>query len=123
MPYTEAVLLEIQRMATVVPMFSRASTQDQYVGEYFIKKVRFPLYCQILGNFHFIPFQGTMGVVSLYSSNYSEKTWGDPLVFRPERFLDEKNNVINAQKIMAFGLGMKISGYQHNRNLEASILI
>lgn len=46
-----------------------------------------------------------MGIVNLYSSNYSEKTWGDPHVFRPERFLDAKNNVIHAQKIMAFGLG------------------
>ncbi|XP_021960029.1 methyl farnesoate epoxidase [Folsomia candida] len=89
MPYTEAVLLEVQRIATVVPIFSRAASMDHYNGDYFIKK-------------------GTMGVFSLYSSNYSEETWGDPLVFRPERFLDAKKNVINAQKIMAFGLGKRI---------------
>jgi cytochrome P450 len=44
MPYTEATLLEVQRIATVVPLFSRASTQDQYIGEYFVKKVNSYLY-------------------------------------------------------------------------------
>jgi len=39
MPYTEATLLEVQRLASVVPLFSRASIQDQYVGKYFIPKV------------------------------------------------------------------------------------
>ena len=46
-----------------------------------------------------------MGIVSLYSSNYSEQLWGDPFEFRPERFLDEKMNIIHANKIMPFGLG------------------
>lgn len=49
-----------------------------------------------------------MGIVSLYSANYSEETWGDPFEFRPERFLDEKTNTIDqvvAAKIMPFGFG------------------
>lgn len=49
-----------------------------------------------------------MGIVSLYSANYSEKSWGDPMVFRPERFLDEKTNTLipdEVAKVMAFGLG------------------
>lgn len=41
MPYTEATLLEVQRYATVVPLFSRANIQDQYVGDYIIPKVAF----------------------------------------------------------------------------------
>lgn len=38
-PYTEATLLEVQRYATVVPLFSRCNIQDQQVGEYVIPKV------------------------------------------------------------------------------------
>lgn len=39
MPYTEATLLEVQRYATVVPLFSRANIEDQYIGDYVIPKV------------------------------------------------------------------------------------
>lgn len=49
-----------------------------------------------------------MGIVSLYSANFSEESWGDPMVFRPERFLDEKTNSLDpvaVAKVMAFGLG------------------
>lgn len=55
-----------------------------------------------------------MGIVSLYSANYSEESWGDPMVFRPERFLDEKTNTLDpvaVSKVMAFGLGMNSSFY------------
>jgi cytochrome P450 len=31
--------------------------------------------------------------------------WGDPEIFRPERFLDENMNIINSEKILAFGAG------------------
>lgn len=55
-----------------------------------------------------------MGIVSLYSANYSEESWGDPMVFRPERFLDEKTNTLDpvaVSKVMAFGLGTNSSFY------------
>lgn len=39
MPYTEATLLEVQRCATVVPLFSRANIQDEHIGKYVIPKV------------------------------------------------------------------------------------
>lgn len=35
----------------------------------------------------------------------SKEEWGDPLNFRPERFLDEKMEIINSDKILPFGLG------------------
>ena len=35
------------------------------------------------------------------------KVWGDPENFRPERFLDEDNNVIRRNDIIPFGLGMR----------------
>jgi len=33
------------------------------------------------------------------------KVWGDPENFRPERFLDADNKIINSAKVIAFGLG------------------
>jgi len=39
MPYTEATLLEVQRMANVVPITVRAPSQDTKIGQYEIKKV------------------------------------------------------------------------------------
>jgi hypothetical protein len=38
----------------------------------------------------------------------SEKTWKDPFAFKPERFLDSQNNVINADKILPFGIGKRV---------------
>jgi len=35
----------------------------------------------------------------------SEEIWGDPLVFRPERFLDSNMKIINDDKLFAFGGG------------------
>lgn len=39
MPYTEAVLLEIQRISSVAPMSVRSPIADQKFGSYIIPKV------------------------------------------------------------------------------------
>lgn len=33
--------------------------------------------------------------------------WGDPEIFRPERFINEKGDFINDSWLMPFGLGNK----------------
>lgn len=35
--------------------------------------------------------------------------WGDPEVFRPERFLSTEGKIINEERILAFGHGMPLS--------------
>jgi len=44
---------------------------------------------------------------SLTFQRMNETYWGDPKVFRPERFLDEENNLIvdKLNTVMAFGTG------------------
>lgn len=34
--------------------------------------------------------------------------WGDPEVFRPERFLNTEGKIINDERILAFGHGMPL---------------
>jgi len=34
-----------------------------------------------------------------------EHHWGDPEVFRPERFLDSAGNIMNDSWLMPFGVG------------------
>lgn len=31
--------------------------------------------------------------------------WGDPEVFRPERFLSEEGKIVHEERILTFGLG------------------
>lgn len=40
---------------------------------------------------HYLKFQGTPLWVNVYSLHMNKELWGDPEVFRPERFLDEKS--------------------------------
>jgi len=37
----------------------------------------------------------------------NEEVWKNPFEFKPDRFLDDNNNLINADKILPFGIGKK----------------
>ena len=43
--------------------------------------------------------------MNVTNAHMDTKIWGDPTTFRPERFLDEKMNIINSEKLFAFGAG------------------
>lgn len=90
MKYTEAVLMEIQRRTNIAPMgiAHRAMKNTQFYG-------------------YNIP-EGTIVLTSLYSVHMDEGFWKDPSEFRPERFLDEKGNIIVDEKYyFPFGTGEK----------------
>ena len=36
----------------------------------------------------------------------SEAVWGDPQVFRPERFIDNKGNLLNPDELVPFSMGV-----------------
>jgi len=44
-------------------------------------------------------------VINMHSVHKDEKVWGDPDVFRPERFLDSEGNVTNLTHLIPFGMG------------------
>lgn len=50
--------------------------------------------------------EGTIVLPSLYSIHMDPKYWGDPLAFRPERFLDNNKKITVDEKYFApFGYG------------------
>ncbi len=88
MPYTEACLLEIQRMADIIPLNApRFTTED----------------IQLSGD-HFIP-KGHTVLFLFHAVHRDPNVWGDPYVFRPERFLDEDGKVFGRDRVMPFSLG------------------
>lgn len=89
MPYIEAVLLEVQRFFHIVP----------------ISGPRRALKATTLGGFD-IPRNTTI-LIGLRTVHMDKSFWRDPEVFRPERFLDENNNIVNTERLIPFGLGKR----------------
>ena len=84
MPYTEAVLHEIYRMASPVPIVARTSKESN-----------------------------TLAGISLYGIHRNEFLFEEPLEFKPERFLDndDPHKVVNTENLMAFGHGKLVVSF------------
>jgi len=89
LPYTEATLLEIQRKGSVVPL-SIPHTN--------IKEVNL--------NGHRIP-NGTLILPNIYAVHHDEKLFPDPMSFRPERFINEKGQVVKPEHLIPFSMGKR----------------
>ncbi|XP_066996064.2 methyl farnesoate epoxidase [Anabrus simplex] len=99
LPYTEAVIMEIQRSNSIAPVaVPHRVTRDTELRGYFIPK-------------------NTLVFVSLWSLLQDESHWEDVNSFRPERFLDESGNIIKSEWFIPFGLGKRVcSGEAFARN-------
>lgn len=89
LPYTEAVLLEVQRFYHIVPLAGPRRTLCETT----------------LGGFT-IP-QNTTILTGMRRVHMDSKHWGDPDVFRPERFLSPDMEIINTERLMPFGQGRR----------------
>lgn len=49
-----------------------------------------------------------MVLINLWSLHHDRGHWGDPEVFRPERFLDENRNFVKDEWIISFGAGKRM---------------
>ena len=87
MPYVQACINELQRMADIVPFSVPHCTSED---------VEFRGY-HIPG--------GTMVMPSLYSVNRDSNTWPDPFTFDPRRFLDSDNKLIKKEQLIPFSVG------------------
>ncbi|XP_059612681.1 uncharacterized protein LOC132259145 [Phlebotomus argentipes] len=88
-PFTEAYLMEIRRFFNVVPISGpRRATKETLLGGYTIPK-------------------NSTILINLHSVHMDEDFWGDPKVFRPERFLTEDGKICNVERLMPFGQGKR----------------
>ncbi|KAK4873493.1 hypothetical protein RN001_015522 [Aquatica leii] len=87
-PYIQAVLLEVKRYCSVVPIASRRVTKSTVLEEYDIPK-------------------DTTVLINLHAVLMNKDVWGDPDVFRPERFLDENGQICIAEEFLPFSMGKR----------------
>nr|XP_002129611.2 cytochrome P450 2C42-like isoform X2 [Ciona intestinalis] len=90
MPYCEATVLEVQRMATIAPIgLQHCSEDDQVLGGY-----RVPKRTSIVACYH--------------SIHFDPKFWKNPNKFDPCNFLDSNGKVCIPDAFMPFGGGLRI---------------
>ncbi|KAJ8277546.1 hypothetical protein GJAV_G00076460 [Gymnothorax javanicus] len=90
MPYTEAVIHEIQRMGDVLPLgFPRMTSKDTMLGEHFIPK-------------------GTVVVTSLSSALKDKNEWETPNTFNPGHFLDSQGCFQRRNAFLPFSAGKRM---------------
>ncbi|KAG7470741.1 hypothetical protein MATL_G00116910 [Megalops atlanticus] len=90
MPYTDAVIHEIQRYMDIAPTA---------VPHKMMRNTEFKSY--------YIP-EGTMVIPLLSSALLDPKFWKNPKAFDPENFLDEKGCFRKNDAFLAFGLGKRV---------------
>ncbi|KAJ8362814.1 hypothetical protein SKAU_G00116450 [Synaphobranchus kaupii] len=88
LPYTDAVIHEIQRMSSLLPLTFRTTSCDITFQGYFIKK-------------------GTTVTPLLMSVLKDEEEWETPHSFNPGHFLDEKGCFIRRDAFMPFSAGRR----------------
>ncbi|XP_066996047.2 methyl farnesoate epoxidase [Anabrus simplex] len=90
LPYTEAVIMEIQRSNSIAPLTApHRVTRDTELRGYFIPK-------------------HTLVLISVWSLLQDKCHWEDVNSFRPERFLDDSGKVIKDDWFIPFGLGKRV---------------
>ncbi|KAM6962803.1 cytochrome P450 2J2-like [Aplochiton taeniatus] len=90
LPYTDAVIHEVQRMGNIVPLgFPKMASKDSTLGGYFIPK-------------------GTAIVTNLSSVLFDKKEWETPHTFNPEHFLDSKGQFRRREAFLPFSAGKRV---------------
>ncbi|XP_035712715.1 methyl farnesoate epoxidase-like [Folsomia candida] len=89
MPYFQATILETHRLGNIVPIpIPRVSPANWTLRGYTIPK-------------------DTLIISNHYSVHMDEEYWGDPKTFRPERFINDKDEFIRDKRVGQFGFGKR----------------
>ena len=116
LPYNEAFLREVMRKQTIVPLaIFHSATEDTELNGYFIPKVSSAINLSkthtmirdalVIFQQWVLLMQDTAVFVNLWSFHNDPNFWGDPEVFRPERFLDERGHLLKKDYSLPFGAG------------------
>ena len=85
--YTQAVLLELQRMASI----SRLGVFHTCSKTTTVRELTIP--------------QGSIVVSNLWAVHRDPEVWSEPFKFKPERFLDKNGDVITREELIPFSIG------------------
>ncbi|OQV12855.1 Cytochrome P450 2J5 [Hypsibius exemplaris] len=88
LPYTDAAILEVQRIGSLVPLGGRVNFEETTIDGYTIPK-------------------GTSIMINLYGVNRDPRYWKNPEQFDPTRFLDENNKIIKPEGFVPFSVGKR----------------
>uniref|UniRef100_UPI0037E864C2 cytochrome P450 2U1 n=1 Tax=Semicossyphus pulcher TaxID=241346 RepID=UPI0037E864C2 len=90
LPFTEATIMEVQRMTVVVPLGipHMASETTEFRG--------------------FTIPKGTVVIPNLWSVHRDPTVWDDPDTFNPARFLDDDGNLLRKEFFIPFGIGRRV---------------
>ncbi|XP_061869506.1 cytochrome P450 2D17-like isoform X1 [Colius striatus] len=89
MPYTNAVIHEVQRCGDVIPMVLHMTYRDTELQGFFIPK-------------------GTTIITNLSSVLKDESFWEKPHEFYPEHFLDAKGQFVKREAFLPFSAGRRV---------------
>uniref|UniRef100_A0A3B3XWF6 Cytochrome P450, family 2, subfamily P, polypeptide 6 n=1 Tax=Poecilia mexicana TaxID=48701 RepID=A0A3B3XWF6_9TELE len=90
MPYTDAVIHEIQRKGNIIPLnVARMATKDTTLDKYSIPK-------------------GTLVMATLHSVLHDESMWETPHSFNPQHFLDQDGKFRKREAFMPFSAGKRV---------------
>ncbi|KAL6101137.1 uncharacterized protein ACO6RY_08125 [Pungitius sinensis] len=100
MPFTDAVIHEIQRIGNIVPMgFPKMATKDATLGGYLIPK-------------------GTSVTTALGSVLFDKNEWATPGTFNPEHFLDSEGRFRRREAFLPFSAGKRACVGEHLARME-----
>jgi cytochrome P450 len=89
LPYLEATILEVMRIRTAVPLSLPHTTLNE---------------TELCG---YIIRPNSLVLINLWSAHMDPEAWPEPEKFRPERFLDDKENIVNRERMITFSLGKR----------------
>ncbi|KAM9849269.1 LOW QUALITY PROTEIN: uncharacterized protein ACBR49_008525 [Aulostomus maculatus] len=117
LPYTDAVIHEIQRIGNIVPLNGlRMTTKDMTLGGYFIPKVllEFSSQGKLLGLFpenldnSMSVLQGTSVMPILTSVLFDKAEWETPDTFNPGHFLNADGKFVKRDAFLPFSAGKRV---------------
>ncbi|KAI0210929.1 Cytochrome P450 2J2 [Lamellibrachia satsuma] len=93
-PYTEATILEVQRLACVAPTgLSHTVRKPVTLRGYYLPK-------------------DTIVHANIYQSHMDQKVWKDPFAFNPDRWLDDANKLKSNPAFMPFCVEGRLAPYR-----------
>ncbi|XP_038149877.1 cytochrome P450 2F2-like isoform X2 [Cyprinodon tularosa] len=105
MPYTQAVIHEIQRITSLVPLsVFHCTTKDTELSGYSIP-------------------QGTIVIQNLTSVLREEGQWKFPHEFNPENFLNDQGEFLKPQAFMPFSAGFRICPGEGLARMELFLIL